>query len=69
MAKGSIADIHRFGGTVTAKDSVAVLPDTNGKVAEVEINHKEITGLKIHHRLIGSDSIVTPVSPDVEGDF
>ncbi|MCQ2398131.1 MAG: efflux RND transporter periplasmic adaptor subunit [Sphaerochaetaceae bacterium] len=35
VAKGSIADIHRFGGTVTAKDSVAVLPDTNGKVAEV----------------------------------
>lgn len=35
VKKGTVKDSHKFGGTVTAKDSVTVLPDTSGKVTEI----------------------------------
>ena len=38
VKKGSVTDYHKFGGTVTAKDTVAVLPDTAGKVAEIFVS-------------------------------
>ncbi len=35
VKNGSVTDYRKFGGTVTAKDTVAVLPDTQGKIVEV----------------------------------
>lgn len=38
VIKGTVTDYQKFGGTVTARDSVAVLPDTQGKIVEILVS-------------------------------
>ncbi|MCR5732106.1 MAG: efflux RND transporter periplasmic adaptor subunit [Sphaerochaetaceae bacterium] len=55
---GTITQYHKFGGTVTAKDSVTILPDAAGKIASILVEEgTEVT----------KDQVIATVDPSRAG--
>lgn len=55
---GTIIEYHRFGGTVTAKDSVTILPDAAGKIASVLVEEGDV---------VKKDQVIATVDPSRAG--
>lgn len=55
---GSITEYHKFGGTVTAKDSVAILPDASGKLVNLLVEEGD---------KVKKDQVIAEVDPSRAG--
>ncbi len=69
---GSIIEYHKFGGTVTAKDSVAILPDAAGKLVNLLVEEgdkvkKDQVIAEVDPSRAGQNYKLSPVKSTLEG--
>jgi len=58
VSTGAITDYHNFSGSVTAKDSVAIIPEASGKISQLLIEEGS---------LVKKDDIVAYIDPSRPG--
>ena len=58
VEKGSITEFHKFGGTVTARDSVTILPDAAGKLVNLLVQEGD---------KVSKDQIIAEIDPSRAG--